>query len=334
MADASITRALVACASVFIIIAGIKMAQPIVIPVLVAFFLAILTSPGVSLLVSLKFPIGAAVTVVVGLLFAFFYGLFNIVTHSSEDFITKLPTYMNQIELWLVSLRELAPWLVNDIQQRLQDIAPMEQALGFAGRIFSGIGSVLTMTVLVIFTLIFALLEGQNAPQKVRLALGDDATINYVKRFSKMVQRYLLIKSLISLATGVLVAVFLWIFKVDYPIIWGTLAFLMNFIPNVGSLLAAIPPIIIGTIQLGLPGFFIVTSGFVAINMVIGNLIEPRLMGRSLDISPLVVFLSLVFWGWVLGPVGMLLAIPLTMVVKIGLELHPNTIWIAKILSH
>jgi predicted PurR-regulated permease PerM len=120
---------------------------------------------------------------------------------------------------------------------------------------------------------------------------------------------------------------------VDYPVIWGALAFLMNFIPNIGSMLAAIPPMILASIQLGFPGFLITMTGFVGINMIVGNLLEPKLMGRSLDISPLIVFLSLVFWGWILGPVGMLLAIPLTVVVKIGLEIHPDTKWAAKILS-
>ncbi|MDN3648758.1 AI-2E family transporter [Reinekea marina] len=333
MLDSPTTRFLISCASIVIIIAGVKIAQPIIVPVLIAFFLALLTNPGVALLRRLRVPLGLSITLMVGLVFTFFYGVGSIVAASSGDFINNFPTYTVQVEKWLTTLRESAPWITNDVQQYIEELRPTERLLSFAGTLFSSIGSFLTAIVLVLFTLIFSLYEAQSAAKKVTFALGDDLTINYVKRFSKLVQRYLLIKTLISIATGLIVGIFLWLLGVDYPVIWGTLAFLMNFVPNIGSMLAAIPPVLLASIQLGLPGFLISLTGFVGINMVIGNFIEPKLMGRTLDISPLIVFLSLVFWGWILGPVGMLLAIPLTVVIKIGLEIHPDTQWAAKLLS-
>jgi len=142
-----------------------------------------------------------------------------------------------------------------------------------------------------------------------------------------------LVKSLISFATGLLVGFMLWLIGVDYPILWGTLAFLMNYIPSIGSLIAAIPAILVATLQLGWPGLVSSAAGFVGINLIVGNLIEPRLMGKTLNISPLILFLSLIFWGWILGPIGMLLAIPLTVVVKIGLEVYPKTRWLAQMIS-
>ncbi|MFQ3230952.1 AI-2E family transporter [Reinekea sp.] len=333
MTDSPATKILVSVAAIFIIIAGIKIAQPIIVPVLIAFFLALLTNPGVAALIRLRVPTGLAIAVMVSLVFVFFYGVGSIIASSSDSFIANFPQYTKQVEIWLNKLQEASPWLIDDIQKYIDELSPTDRMLSFAGTLFSGLGSVLTAIVLVLFTLIFSLYEAQSVSKKVKLALGDDITINYVNRFSKLVQRYLLIKTLISAVTGLLVGVFLWMLGVDYPVIWGTLAFLMNFVPNIGSMLAAIPPVLLASIQLGLPGFLISMSGFVGINMIIGNLIEPKLMGRSLDISPLIVFLSLVFWGWVLGPVGMLLAIPLTVVVKIGLEIHPDTKWAAKILS-
>ncbi len=332
MNESPLTRTLIIAASVIIILAGLKIAQPIVVPVLVAFFLAVLVSPAITFLVRFKFPVGVAVTVVVISLFGFFYGLGTLVANSTDQFIERLPDYQSKLQGWLIDVQIKAPWLVDDVKQRLSELKPTQNALSLLGSLFSGLGSVLTSIVLIVFTLIFSLLEGQNANKKARIAL-DSNTIEYMKRFSKLVQRYLLVKSLISFATGVLVGLLLWLADVDYPFLWGTFAFFMNYIPNVGSLLAAIPPVILASIQHSLPGFIITSSGFIAINMIIGNLIEPRLMGKSLDISPLVVFLSLIFWGWIFGPIGMLLSIPLTVVVKIGLEVYPKTKWLAQIIS-
>jgi predicted PurR-regulated permease PerM len=120
---------------------------------------------------------------------------------------------------------------------------------------------------------------------------------------------------------------------VDYPLLWGVLAFLLNFVPNIGSLLAAIPALLLALIQLGISGTLWALLGYVVINNVIGAVIEPRFMGRGLGLSTLVVFLSLVFWGWVLGPVGMFLSVPLTMMVKIGLDSNEQTRWIAVLLG-
>lgn len=333
MNDAPLTRTLLILATIVVIIAGLRVAQPIIVPVLVAFFLAILTSPAVTHLVRLRIPSALAVTIVVFALLGFFYGLASLLATSTDEFIDRLPSYQNQIQEGLIQLQQRAPWLVDEVKANVENFQPTESAISLVKTLFSGLGSVLTAIVLITFTLIFTLLEAQNASKKITLALGDDHSIEYVKKFSRLVQRYLLIKSLISAGTGLLVALMLWIFGVDYPILWGTFAFLMNFIPNVGSMLAAIPPMILASIQLGFTGFLMTTGGFVAINMAIGNIIEPRLMGKTLDISTLVVFLSLIFWGWVLGPIGMLLAIPLTVVVKIGLEVYPKTKWLAQIIS-
>ena len=333
MNDAPLTRSLVSVAAVFVIIAGLKVAQPIVVPVFVAMFLAVITSPAVSFLVRLKVPTALAIAIVVLLLFAIFYGLGSLLATSTDEFLTNLPTYETQIQNWLITIQNKSPWLVDHAKSQLSASQPTEQALSMLGAVFSGVGSLLTTLVLIIFTLIFTLMEAQNAARKVRIIFGDDHTIHYIKKFSVLVQKYLYIKSLISLATGIVVALMLFVIGVDYPILWGTLAFVMNFIPNVGSLLAAIPPILLGSIEFGLSGFILTSIGFIGINTIIGNLVEPRLMGKTLGLSPLVVFLSLLFWGWVFGPIGMLLSIPLTVVVTIALEVYPPTRWVAEIIS-
>ncbi len=123
------------------------------------------------------------------------------------------------------------------------------------------------------------------------------------------------------------------IIGVDFPLLWGMLAFLLNYIPTFGSILAAIPPVLLAMVQLG-PGHAIAALAvFVMLNVLLGNFVEPYFMGRRLGLSTLVVFLSLVFWGWVWGPVGMLLSVPLTMIVKIMLENTEDLSWIAVLLG-
>ena len=130
-----------------------------------------------------------------------------------------------------------------------------------------------------------------------------------------------------------MVTSFLWVLGVDFPILWGLLAFLLNYVPTIGSIIAAIPPLLLALIQISPAAAGAVGAGFVVINLIMGNAIEPRFMGKGLGLSTLVVFLSLVVWGWVLGPVGMLLSVPLTMTVKIALEANPNTQWLAHLLG-
>jgi predicted PurR-regulated permease PerM len=158
--------------------------------------------------------------------------------------------------------------------------------------------------------------------------------MDHFQSFSDSVQRYLLIKTLVSLATGFVVGIALTILGVDYAILWAVIAFLLNYIPNIGSIIAAVPPMLIAMIQLGPMSSLLVAGLYIVINTIFGNVVEPRYMGRSLGLSTLVVFVSLVFWGWVFGPVGMLLSIPLTMVVKIALENSDRNRWLAVLLGH
>ncbi|MBT8328529.1 MAG: AI-2E family transporter, partial [Desulfofustis sp.] len=145
--------------------------------------------------------------------------------------------------------------------------------------------------------------------------------------------KYLAIKSVTSFFTGALIFVFLKFQGVDFPILWGMIAFLLNFIPNIGSLLAAVPPVLLALIQFGFGQALVTAGAFLAVNTVIGSIIEPRVMGQGVGLSTLVVFLSLIFWGWVLGPVGMLLSVPLTMGIKIALAEYDSTRWIAILLG-
>jgi len=185
-----------------------------------------------------------------------------------------------------------------------------------------------------VLTVIFILLEAAGFPAKLRAISGGSG--NSLARFEKVtenVQHYMALKTLTSLLTGVTITIALTIIGVDFPLLWGLVAFILNFVPNIGSIIAAVPAVLLAFIQLGLGAVLWTGTAYLVVNMLVGQVLEPRLMGRGLGLSTLVVFISLVFWGWVLGPVGMFLSVPLTMTVKIALDSDERTRWLAILLG-
>ena len=145
------------------------------------------------------------------------------------------------------------------------------------------------------------------------------------EKFSRNAKRYLVIKTLLSAVAGLVIWFWLLILGVDYPVLWGTLSFLLNYVPTIGAVLAALPVALLALAQLRVESALLTLLGFAVVHIVVGNLIEPKLTGKGLSLSTLVVFLSLVFWGWVLGPIGMILSVPMTSLVKIALESYEET---------
>jgi predicted PurR-regulated permease PerM len=152
-----------------------------------------------------------------------------------------------------------------------------------------------------------------------------ERSLSTIERFSQDAKRYLVIKTLISAATGLVVWLWLLILGVDYPVLWGMLSFLLNYVPNIGPLIAALPVALLALVQLGVGSALLTVLGFAMVHIVVGNILEPKLTGKGLSLSTLVVFLSLVFWGWVLGPIGMILSVPMTSLVTIALESYEET---------
>ncbi|MFG0333690.1 MAG: AI-2E family transporter, partial [Maioricimonas sp. JB049] len=183
---------------------------------------------------------------------------------------------------------------------------------------------------LIVLTAIFILLEAAGLPTKLRaIAPHSDHSLQQLDRIASNVTRYMAIKTATSGVTGLLIACGLSYLNIDFFLLWGLLAFLLNYIPNIGSILASIPAILLALFQFG-PGTALLTALlYLVVNISIGNLLEPRWLGRRLGMSTLVVFLSLVFWGFVLGPVGMLISVPLTMTFKIAMESAEDTRWLA-----
>lgn len=208
-------------------------------------------------------------------------------------------------------------------------------AISLAGTFATSLSKLLSNAFLILLTVIFILLEASTFTRKVSEAFVRTEEANErAQQIVDSVQHYIIIKTWVSLATGILVGLWLNLWGVSHAPLWGLLAFLFNYIPNVGSILAAIPAVLVAWLELTWLPAVACAVGFAVVNGAIGNFIEPRMMGKSLGLSPLVVFFSMIFWGWVLGPVGMLLSVPLTMTARIAMDGFEDTRWIATFMGN
>lgn len=330
------TRVLFVMTCLIVTLAGIKAASPILVPFLLSIFIAIITNPIVKALVNYKVPRGIAVFSVLGILVIIGMSLAGIVGQSFNDFSKSLPVYQEKLTgefTWFANKLASLGIEVN-IAQVTQYFDP-GVAMSMVGNLLSGFGSVMANLFLIVLTVIFMLFEAPDVSKKAHIALDDPAMkLKHIDRFLDSVNSYLAIKAVISLFTGLLVAILLWVLNIEYVLLWAVLAFLFNFIPNIGSIIAAVPAVLLAIVIQGPATAGLVALGYVVINTVMGNVVEPRFMGRGLGLSTLVVFLSLIFWGWLLGTVGMLLSVPLTMIVKIALEAHEDSKWLAVLLGN
>ena len=321
------SRMLYLAAAFVVVVAGMRAASPLLVLFLVSVFIAIICSApigwlhdkGVSLPLATLLVICGTVVVVLAVV--------TLIGNSVSDFLGKLPEYQAQLTSLKTSVLDWTDKRGLKVSQLFdQEGFGPERVVGLLGGLLNATSAVFSNTFLILLTVVFLLLEASELPAKLDAMPGDGEVRK--TRFAKIVtdvRHYVAIKTWMSLLTGAIVAAILLLLGVDYALLWGLLAFLFNFVPNIGSVLAAVPAILLALVQLGFASALYATFGYLAVNIVVGNVIEPRITGKGLGLSTLVVFLSLVFWGWVLGPVGMVLSVPLTMIVKIYLESAEET---------
>lgn len=309
------------------IVFALQAASGILVPILLAVFLALICTGPMLWLVRRGVPEGVALLIVLVAIFGLLFGVGALVGSSVPAFTNQLPVYQQRLESDFGALiGKLEAWGVPVAEDELLQSVDPSAALGFAGTLMSGLSSAMGNSFLIGITMIFMLLEASQFGDKLRVALGDDENkMEALSRFQHSLNRYMGLKAAISAVTGIVVTIFLLILKVDFALIFGLLAFLLNFIPNIGSILAAVPAVLIAYLQHGPGTALVVIAGYVGVNLVMGNVVEPRVMGEGMGLSALVVFLSLIIWGWIFGTVGMLLSVPLTMSVKIALETNEQT---------
>jgi AI-2 transport protein TqsA len=329
-------RVLIMGACLVVLIAGLRVAGPVIVPVLLSAYVAVLASAPIRWLMRHKVPTWAALPLVLtGVVLSFVLGGL-LLGSSIRTFSAKLPEYEHRIELLLAGA---LGWLeglglgIDLSTNSLLGYIDAGKVANFAGTLVTSVGNVLSDTAFVLLATIFILAEAAGLPRKLQVAFGPKAQFGRFAGVIDDLQNYLAIKTRISLISGLLSGLLCWIIGVDYPLLWGLLAFLLNYIPTLGSVIALTPPTLLAFLFLGWQHGIALLAGYLTIEMVMGNVIEPRVMGKTLGLSSLVVFLSLVFWGWIWGPIGMFLSVPLTMVVKILLEHSDDLKWIGVMLG-
>jgi AI-2 transport protein TqsA len=317
------------------LIQGMMLAKVIMIPCMLAVVLAIMLIGPSHWLKSKGVPGWLATTLILSVFILVCLFMVALLEKSIQDFTQNIPEYNEKLEGIsgkIVSFTDSKGMHLGN--KKLVGLLDPQVAMKFTGSFLSALSSVAANGFLVILTVIFVLAESGGFAAKVAKIPGDtQKRLRTMNVFTSSVQEYLLIKTMMSLLTGALVTTSLVVLGVDYPVLWGVLAFGFNFVPTIGSIIAAIPAVLLALVQLSPMGAAMAAICYLVINIVVGNFIEPRYMGKKLGLSTLVVFLSLIFWGWVLGPVGMLLSVILTMKVKIALDSNDETAWLGMLLG-
>jgi len=329
-------RFLMVLAAAVVVVAGLRAGAPILLPFSLALFLAILTLPIMLWLQRKGVPTPLAIVLAVFVDVAIIGVIVLLASQSVTDFQARLPAYARRLsglfDAWIDALQERGIPAGEYFSGELISTAAI---MDFVGGALARAATVLSNAFIVLLIMVFILAEASIFPDKFRAVLGkEDGDMGRFTKITGEVLQYLVIKTGVSLATGVCIGLWAWIMGLDFPILLGIIGFILNYVPTIGSILAAIPAILLALIQFGGIGpAVVVATGYVGVNVVFGNLIEPQLLGRRLGLSTLVVILSLIFWAWVWGPVGALLAVPLTMVVKIMLENTEDLRWVAVLLD-
>ena len=326
---------LLTLAAGFAVLAGMRVAAPFLGPILIALMITIAWSPGSEWLrVRGWHPSLAALTgIIIGVLFILMF--VGLVWSSLIQLQDKLPGYQPRIE----ALQAL-------IRAKLSDL-PIDSSRLFTGELFSSsaivgygvatikrISSAAGNIAVLLLLMAFMMLEAIRFPAKLRHALADKPrAVERFTAFGESIRSYVVINAIFGLVAAVINTTLLIFLGVDFPILWGLLSFLLSFVPNIGFMIALVPPSLMALVEFGFVRAAIVLIAYIVINFVVDNVIKPRFVGHSVDLSPLVVVVSLLFWGWLLGPMGALVSVPLTIGMRFFLESFDNSLWLARLMS-
>ena len=332
---ASILRPIVILAGIIIILAAIKAAAPILSMFFLAVFLAIAFTPGFSWLRNKGIPSWLAVLITFGVIIGCALLLFGLAWFPISQFNDKLPGYQSNLSVQISAASDLLARFGIDISSfEEQGFLDIGRVVGFLASVILTISNTMVLLMVVVLTAIFMVVEAASYPERLRQGLGvSTGVIDQYRAFAQRVNSYLLTRVILNLALAVPVTILLAVLGVDFPIFWGVVTFFTGFIPVIGFILAVAPPAALGLVESGWVTAVIVIAGFAIFNGIIDNVLQPRLMGQNLKLSPVVVFLSLFLWSFLLGGVGMFLAMPLTILTVIVFEQFQETRWIAVLMS-
>lgn len=312
---------------------GMREIGSILVPIFFSIFAFLIFSPLVHWLQRKKVPGSISVGLAILFLIIFAIAAVLLVTGSLLQLSTQIPGYQTQltsifenIERYLPSSGQLS------FEGILRDVGTF--LLGVTAGILTGALNAGTTIALIVITTAFLLLDAAGAPKKMEREIEDQPVLLLrVREFGRSLVDFILIRTETNLIGGIGTAILLLIGRIDFAILWGLLTFLLGYIPYLGFFLAAVPPVLLALFKYGAVGAIAVLAGIWLINVLIENVLFPSFAGKSLKLSPSIVFLSIFYWGYVLGASGALIAIPLTMVVKMVLESSDDTRWLAKLME-
>jgi AI-2 transport protein TqsA len=326
---------LVSVAAFVVVMAGAMASTSILTPMLLAFFVAVVSLQPVLWLTARKVNHALAVGIVLVGVLAIIGGIGVLLGNSINNFAQDSPIYAKK-------LQDIGNGLIASLDERGFELANLKwdgvvnpgKIFGYTANLLTGFGAIMGNALLVLFIVLFMMLERGSIRLKAEvIAKRYNNNLKVMTAIIESMRSYLSLKTVISLITAVFIWLWLLVFGVEYALLWALIAFLLNYIPNIGSIIAAVPTVLFALVQLGFAGAGWTLLGYLIVNTLVGNVIEPRMMGKEMGLSTLIVFLSLVFWGFILGTVGMFLAVPLTMTFKIILDQYPKTKWISILLG-
>ncbi|HEY5125092.1 MAG TPA: AI-2E family transporter [Ignavibacteria bacterium] len=322
-------------AALLIIFAGVIYAKSIITPFLLALFMSIICEKPISWLEKKKTPRWLALIIVMLGLIVLFSGFSLLIGETLSSFSGNLSKYESTLTTISNSfIQFLNEKGLNIPQDQISNLVQPAKILSFTASALNKLFSMMGNTFLIFLIILFILMEFGSFSVKAKAIMSEsDKPITFLSAILQNIRHYLGIKTLFCLSIGILIYLALLIIGVDYPLLWALIGGLMNYIPNIGSIIAAIPTVLFALVQLGIGGALWTLGSFIVIHNVLGNFLEPRIMGKGLGLSTLVVFLSLLFWGFILGMVGMVLSVPITMTIKIILEQNEKTKWLAILLG-
>jgi len=322
-------------AATTVVVYGLHESRGLLVPLVTAGFITVVSLPIVVWLTDRGFPRWVAVVVAVLVDLAVLFGFGGLVGGSLGEFYERVPVYQERLTQLST---DAAIWMDHQgfdidpdtVARGVDQVGVMDLVADLFQRVWALGSKALLVALLVLFMLV------EVGPWRTKMAYVLHKPTLDLPRFARAareVQTYLVVKSGLSVVTGGLCGGWVFICGVDFPLLWGLLAFFLNYIPTLGMFIATIPPVVVALIQFGPGSAILVLAGYLVINFTLGNFVEPRIMGRALGLSPLVVFLSMVFWGLLWGPIGALVAVPLTMVIKILLASTEDLRWAAVLLG-
>jgi AI-2 transport protein TqsA len=323
-------------AGIIIILAGLQAAVGFIVPILLAVIFAVIFWPPLAALQKRGMSAGMALAAVIIGFFVILILFTVIIAVGIAGFSDRIPAYQEMLVIRMGEMATLVQgWGIEPGNLRSTGEESVFNLGAILGYVVSGVTQIFSYSFIIFFYVIFMLVEATTFGKKLQNAFKDNnRAYTYASEVMSSLQYYLVIKTQISLITGIGVWIGLFLLGLEFALLWGIVAFLLNYIPNFGSIIAAIPAVIVGFVQFGVSWPLVgVIAIYLAANMIVGYVLEPRMMGQGLGLSGLVVLIALLFWGWILGPVGLILSIPITVAIKIFLQGYHGTRWLAVLLS-